>query len=82
MSFIKFKKEEVRNMNKFYSAIMFMLFGMSLSGCAYRQITVPQVTDSEFATAYRNDLKTLASDEFRSIRDASRSAVRMEKTYN
>ena len=51
-------------MIRFYPVIIFMLFSLSLSGCAYRQIMVPEVVDSEFAAAYRNDLKTLASDEF------------------
>lgn len=45
-----------------------MLFVLSATGCAYRQITVPEVTDSEFAAAYRNDLKTLSSDEFQGRR--------------
>ena len=51
-------------MIRFYSALIVMVFSLSLSGCAYRQIMVPEVVDSEFAAAYRNDLKTLASDEF------------------
>ena len=55
-------------MNKFYAALIVMLFSLLLSGCAYRQITVPEVTDSEFAAAYRNDLKTLSSDEFQGRR--------------
>ena len=51
-------------MIRFYSVLIVMVFSLSLSGCAYRQIMVPEVVDSEFAAAYRNDLKTLASDEF------------------
>ena len=55
-------------MIRYYSAIFFMLFVLSATGCAYRQITVPEITDSEFAAAYRNDLKTLSSDEFQGRR--------------
>ena len=55
-------------MNRFCSAILIMLFVLASTGCAYRQITVPEVIDSDFATAYRNDLKTLSSDEFQGRR--------------
>ena len=51
-------------MRRYYSAILFILIVLSAIGCAYKQITVPEVTNSEFAAAYRNDLRTLASDEF------------------
>ncbi len=43
---------------------MFVLWSMSATGCAYHGVTGPEVVDSDFAAAYRNDLKTLASDEF------------------
>lgn len=55
-------------MQRYYSAILFMLIVLSAIGCAYKQITVPEVTDREFAAAYRNDLKTLSSDEFQGRR--------------
>ena len=55
-------------MNKFYSVILVMFLILSATGCAFRQITVPEVTGSEFATAYRNDLKTLSSDKFQGRR--------------
>ncbi|MCH7955548.1 MAG: M28 family peptidase [Candidatus Marinimicrobia bacterium] len=45
-----------------------MLFVLASTGCAYRQITVPEVIDSDFTTAYRNDLRTLSSDEFQGRR--------------
>jgi len=51
-------------MNRYYSALFFMLFVLVATGCAHRQITVPEVIDSEFVATYRNELKTLASDEF------------------
>ena len=41
-----------------------MIFVLATTGCAHRQISVPAVIDSEFVAAYRNELKTLASDEF------------------
>ncbi len=34
------------------------------AGCAQFSITVPEVTDADFVASYRNDLMTLASDEF------------------
>ena len=51
-------------MKRYYSVILFILFVLSVNGCAFRQITVPEITDSDFASAYRNDLKTLSSDKF------------------
>lgn len=49
---------------KIYSVVLFSLLILSATGCAYQRITVPEVTDSEFAAAYRSDLKSLSSDEF------------------
>ena len=60
--------KEMDMMKRYYSSILFMLITLSATGCAYRHITVPEVTDSEFAAAYRNDLKTLSSDEFQGRR--------------
>ncbi len=51
-------------MKRYNPVILFILFVVLVNGCAYRQITVPEVTDSDFASAYRNDLKTLSSDKF------------------
>ena len=51
-------------MNKFYSVILVMFLILSATGCTFHRNTVPEVTDSEFVAAYRNDLKTLSSDEF------------------
>ena len=55
-------------MNKFYSVVLIMFLILSATGCAFNRITVPEVTDSEFVAAYRNDLKTLSSDEFQGRR--------------
>ena len=60
--------KEMDMMKRYYSSILFMLITLSAIGCAYRQITVPEVKDSEFPAAYRNDLKTLSSDEFQGRR--------------
>ncbi|MCH7620135.1 MAG: M28 family peptidase [Candidatus Marinimicrobia bacterium] len=38
------------------------------AGCAQFSIKVPEVTDSDFEASYRNDLMTLASDEFQGRR--------------
>ena len=51
-------------MKRYYPAILIILSALLVNGCAYRQITVPEVIDSDFASAYRNDLKTLSSDKF------------------
>ena len=55
-------------MNKYYSLILFMSLILSVTGCAFHRITAPEVIDGEFAAAYRNDLKTLSSDEFQGRR--------------
>lgn len=44
------------------------LIPMLAAGCAQFSITVPEVTDADFVASYRNDLMTLASDEFQGRR--------------
>ena len=46
----------------------FYLIPLLAAGCAQFSITVPEITDDDFAASYRNDLKTLSSDEFQGRR--------------
>ena len=51
-------------MIKFCSVILTMFLIFSVTGCLFQRNTVSEVTDAEFVADYRNDLKTLSSDEF------------------
>lgn len=49
--------------SKFHFKALYLI-PILTAGCAQFSITVPEVTDADFKASYRNDLMTLASDEF------------------
>ena len=66
------------NTNKLLSAFCNVFLVLTAS-CAYLGNSVPEVTDSEFASIYRKDLATLASDEFQGRRPGTPGG---DKTVN